>query len=517
MTGTGGVTNHTPALPIDAALRDPNLLGAALGDPSTWSTWIAVLKAAFARQLTPPEWQLFDRVAGGRQPPPKPVRELWAICGRRSGKSRMAGAVAAYVGTCLKHRDKLAPGERGMILTLSPSKAQADTVHGYTEAFVTGSAILRQRVKDVTAEQIKLDGNLVIGTHTNSFRTIRGRTLLACVFDEAAFWRDEASANPDLAVYTAVLPMLLRTGGMLIGISTPYRRVGLLHQKHRDCFGKNDPSILVVQGPTTVFNPTINEAAIAAARASDPRGAVSEWDAEFRSDLNAFLDDASIDAAIDYARPLELPQQPETAYHAFTDATGGGPDTFTLCVGHVEKGSGRFVCDLVRGSRGHDLPATAATFAQLAREYGCRTVTGDNYGKGWVQGAFLAAGVEYRRCQWVRSDLYLDGLPLFLRGQVSIPDHPDLVRELRLLERRTARSGKDTVDHGVGGHDDHANALFGAMSLATQPPRAKICGPVIVYGGRPGGQFDVPAVDGNFMSDYGISELSRLGRGEPPW
>jgi len=24
---------------------------------------------------------------------------------------------------------------------------------------------------------------------------------------------------------------------MLIGISTPYRRIGLLHQKHRDYFG----------------------------------------------------------------------------------------------------------------------------------------------------------------------------------------------------------------------------------------------------------------------------------------
>src|SRR5262249_26227834 len=61
----------------------------------------------------------------------------------------------------------------------------------------------------------------------------------------------------------------------------------------------------------------------------------------------------------------------------------------------------------------------------------------------------------------------LDGLPLFLRGQISIPDHPQLIRELRLLERRAARSGKDSVDHGVGGHDDHANGLFGAMHLAT--------------------------------------------------
>ena len=34
------------------------------------------------------------------------------------------------------------------------------------------------------------------------------------------------------------------------------------------------------------------------------------------------------------------------------------------------------------------------------------------------------------------------------------------------LERRTARSGKDTVDHGLGGHDDVANAVAGALVLA---------------------------------------------------
>jgi hypothetical protein len=38
-----------------------------------------------------------------------------------------------------------------------------------------------------------------------------------------------------------------------------------------------------------------------------------------------------------------------------------------------------------------------------------------------------------------------------------------LLRELRLLERRTHRSGKDSVDHGRTGHDDFANAVCGAL------------------------------------------------------
>jgi hypothetical protein len=32
---------------IDQALRDPHLLGAALGDLRTWARWLVVLRAAF--------------------------------------------------------------------------------------------------------------------------------------------------------------------------------------------------------------------------------------------------------------------------------------------------------------------------------------------------------------------------------------------------------------------------------------------------------------------------------------
>jgi hypothetical protein len=66
------------------------------------------------------------------------------------------------------------------------------------------------------------------------------------------------------------------------------------------------------------------------------------------------------------------------------------------------------------------------------------------------------------------SELFLEGLPIFTRGLASIPAHTDLLRELRLLERRVARSGKDRVEAGVGGFDDHAVALFGAMVLVSR-------------------------------------------------
>jgi hypothetical protein len=42
-------------------------------------------------------------------------------------------------------------------------------------------------------------------------------------------------------------------------------------------------------------------------------------------------------------------------------------------------------------------------------------------------------------------------------------DLPDLLRELRGLERRRGASGRDRVDHAPGAHDDWANAAAGAL------------------------------------------------------
>jgi hypothetical protein len=157
-------------------------------------------------------------------------------------------------------------------------------------------------------------------------------------------------------------------------------------------------------------------------------------------------------------------------YVTFVDASAGRHDAFTICCAHRE--GERVVADVVRGRAApHDPAAVASEYAALARQYGCHRIVGDNFSGDWVVNAFRAAGVEYQRSTLTRSELYLEGLPLFARGLVSIPDKPILLRELRLLERRTARSSKDSVNHGVGGSDDYANSLFGAMNLAIGRPR----------------------------------------------
>ena len=96
-------------------------------------------------------------------------------------------------------------------------------------------------------------------------------------------------------------------------------------------------------------------------------------------------------------------------------------------------------------------------------------MTGDNYARDWVAGAWRKLGFEYIRSSRPKGAIYLESLPVFTRGLARLPDHARLVRELRLLERRTHRSGKDTVEHPRNGHDDHANVVCGVFSLLSPP------------------------------------------------
>ena len=175
-------------------LHDPALLGAALGDIESWQAWRIILKAAFGLTLNREEARAFAAVAGERKPPAQRVRELWAIVGRRGGKSRMAAALAIYLALFGEHR--LARGERGMVLGaggLARSSPWCSITCVVSSKPVRccgrrSSTPRRTRSSCATASSSRCT--------VTSFRTIRGRTLMACILDEVAFWRDETSARP---------------------------------------------------------------------------------------------------------------------------------------------------------------------------------------------------------------------------------------------------------------------------------------------------------------------------------
>ena len=103
--------------------------------------------------------------------------------------------------------------------------------------------------------------------------------------------------------------------------------------------------------------------------------------------------------------------------------------------------------------------------------YRCTKVYGDNYGGEWPKEQFRRCGLNYEKAGKRKSELYCDLLPLINSGAADLLDNPTLVTQLCLLERKTTRGGRDVIDHPPGRHDDVANAVAGALSLAMAKPQ----------------------------------------------
>jgi hypothetical protein len=89
-------------------------------------------------------------------------------------------------------------------------------------------------------------------------------------------------------------------------------------------------------------------------------------------------------------------------------------------------------------------------FSELLKSYNIRRISGDRYGGEWPRERFRVRGIEYVIADKPKSDLYRDLLPLLNSGRVELLDLPRLADQLTGLERRTARSGKDSIDHAPG-------------------------------------------------------------------
>jgi hypothetical protein len=109
-----------------------------------------------------------------------------------------------------------------------------------------------------------------------------------------------------------------------------------------------------------------------------------------------------------------------------------------------------------------------ALLAEVLRSYRVTTVRGDRYGGEWPRERFRAHGIEYQFADKTKSEIYGATLPLINSGRVDLLDLPKLLAQFVGLERRTARGGRDSIDHGPSAHDDVSNSVAGALELLIQ-------------------------------------------------
>ena len=448
------------------ALDDPELLAGQFCGTS-WGVWRVWLKALFALPMDADELAIYWERTGRTEPPAAPFIEATLVCGRRAGKSRMMGLLAVYLATCRDYAPHLAPGEVATVGVIAADRRQARTVMRYISGALNASPMLASLIEDEKAESIALSNRVVIEIGTASFRVTRGYSYAAILADETAYWRsDESSANPDSEIFAALRPgMATIPGALLINASSPYRKRGELWKSYSRSFGKDDPHALVWQAPTLAMNPELPAHIVDRAYEDDPESAAAEYGAEFRSDLSDFIPRAVVDACTVAGR-YELPPMPGVRYVAFIDPSGGtGSDSMTLAIAHRQ--GDLAVLDCVREVRPPFSPeAVCAEFAAALRSYGVTKVTGDRYAGEWPREALCRHGIAYDLSDRVRSELYLDVLPVLNSRRAELLDLPRLAGQLCGLERRTSRSGRDSVDHGPTGHDDLANVVAGALLLA---------------------------------------------------
>jgi len=450
-----------PATTIRTAFADKNLLGSILAGKS-WSAWRTLMIAAMGEALRDDERETFTRLTGRKREPLERVEEMAAVVGRRGGKSRAMATLAVYIAGLCAH--PLARGERGVVLCIAPDQRQASITLDYAMAAFEASPILSQLIANRTADTLELTNGITIEVRAASFRRLRGPTYIAVIADEAAFWfSDEFSANADVEILNAVRPGLSTTGGPLIIASSPYAKRGVLWDTHRRHYGPDgDPLILVAQGASREFNPSLPQSVVDRAMERDRAAASAEYLAEFRADIESFVPYEVIQSCV--GDHVEMAPISAHNYSAFVDPSGGSADSFTLAVSHRD--GERVVVDATREVRPSFSPeAVIDDFSILLKTYRISKVTGDRYAGEFPRELFRKRGIEYCCAEKPKSDLFRDLLPLLNSGSIVLPKSERLVNQLCGLERRTSRSGKDSIDHGPGGHDDLANAVAGAADL----------------------------------------------------
>lgn len=468
-----------PLVTMREALSDPNLLGGALPGES-WLPWRVLLVAAMGEALTDDERRLYTSVTGRDFEPLELADEIWAVVGRRGGKTRAAGVLAAYVGGLCDHTAYLAPGERGVIPILAASVHQAGRAFMHAKGILQHSPLLSCHIQgEPTSDTIRLE--LVdIEVRPANFRTIRGVTAVAAIADEIAFWMIEGTSNPDAEILNALRPSLLTTQGPLMVISSPYAKKGELYDTWRREYGPDgDPRVIVAKGASLAFNPTLPQREIDRAYARDASAASSEYGGNFRDDLEAFVSRETVEACISRG-VSQRPASAGIAYQAFVDPSGGRADAFCLAIGHQQ--GERVVVDALRERKPPFSPETVVEhFAALLKDYGLTSVVGDRYAGEWPREAFRRHGIEYRLAERPKSVLYQSMLPLLNSERLDLLDLPGVVSQISSLERRVARGGKESIDHSPHGHDDLANVIAGVSSLLIQR-RAPATAAFGVYG-----------------------------------
>jgi hypothetical protein len=465
-----------------------------------------LLKVISGERLTDPaEIAIFQLCTDRQRYIARVYREISVVAGARSGKDAfIATPTVLWHALFGGHEKRLGKGERGLVVLIAQDADAARIAFDYLKDYLQSNPLLDAQVATYMSREILLRNGILIRCFPSTATSVRGRTVVAAVMDEIAYYRLEGQQHSDVEIEAVVNS---RLKGPLIKISTPGAKGGVLYRDFSRGFGKDDPDLLVWRASTSLMYPEYSELD-RLRRTMDPKRFAVEFEAEFAADIDSFLALDVIEACI-MPGVLMLPPlvKDGVKYYIGVDTHGGGADHFTICVCHVDP-DGRIVQDLLQGwTSATSLDQIVDEICGICERYNVKRVYGDKYGAGWVEDAFSKRGIRYEPVKWKapgsdtetmadKSTIAVQCHPLFMTRRLALLDTDlPLVRELSLWERTQHSGGKDAVDHPRGAHDDYATATCTAIFVAsgagnTLPtPFSGALGNITALGSRGGDAF----------------------------
>ena len=395
------------------------------------------------------------------------IRTAVLRLGRRSGKGRMAAAVAVFEATvnAPAHLAVVPHGERISIVVVATSQAQARIVHRYVRSFLEAPALAPLVVRDVE-DEIELSNGISIITLPCSGRSTRGQAVAVLVMDEAAWFLD-SDGSPLAAeeIWQALAPATAQfPAGRVLVLSTPRWSTGWFADLCARASSGAFPDMRHWHATTAAMNPRIPASFLAGERAKDPDAYRREYEAEFDSGVGAVFDADLLRAAVRPGPDIKPPRS-DAMYVVAVDPAFTG-DAFGLLVGHRD--SEQVVIDLVRGWHGSRkapvaIDPTLDEITAIAEAYGRAAVVIDQFAAEPIRQGLAARGVAVLARPWT-NETKVDAVAAVRRclyaGALELPDHPTLLAELVGLEQHLLPSGRPRIAAAGGGHDDYAMSLM---------------------------------------------------------
>lgn len=436
-----------------------------LGEPIS-PAWIAAYKAFDGERLTNNEREIWRALTGKEDYSQRDYPELTAIKGRRSQGTKTACKYLAYKVHTENYRRYAAKGDRLRVPIIAQSKDVAREIVSYLTDFYTNTDLASEVEADgLLKGSIDLKNGFIVSVQTCSFRAPRGITAPLALCDEVGIWRAEG-ADIDREVLRSLTPAMIQfPNRKLILLGSPWTKVGTLFDRWEHRFEDGDR--LVLHCPTPRMNAMIPAEELAREEQNDFQNYRREFLAEWLDDVDQFLPESDIKPAIRTGiREMPFVEALKSHYTATIDASGlSGKDRFTFAIGHRSVRAKDHVgvsLDLLRGWSRRGVAEVVDEIAATLKLYGLSTVSADQWGYAPIKELFSQRKIEVVQLAWSarsKPEIFLDLKLGLSQGNLKLLDHPESLRELRLLECRRTSGGHSTISAPRGQHDDFACAI----------------------------------------------------------